>query len=436
MPPPKKPIHIAICGGGLGGLALAIGLLSSPHITFTIYESAPALGEIGAGVGFGANSHKAIQLISPELWDRYRTRATFNGWASKSRTWFDFSVGTGPDEGKRIIEVLMDSDETQSTVHRAHFVEELVKFLPEGVAEMSKRVVSIEQPAGEKVRILFADGTDARADAVVGADGIRSACRAFVVGDSPALLPRFTNTYAYRGLIPMDEAVAELGEEKARNRQMYLGDNGHIITFPVAKGNIMNIVAFHGAEGEWEGPWVKGDQKEGLERDFAGWGAAPSGIIKLLKSPDVWALYEHPPTPTYHNAHVALLGDAAHASTPHFGAGAGMALEDALVLSRLLPLCDGAGDIQRAFRAYDAVRVPRTQAVVRESREQGRVLDMRGEGVGADLDRLREVLDERVRWIWGVDLEEHCREAVRGFWKGGGGCGVMGWMRRCLDIWW
>ncbi|OBT49161.1 hypothetical protein VE00_00004 [Pseudogymnoascus sp. WSF 3629] len=425
MPPPPKPIHLAICGGGLGGLALAIGLLPHPHITFTIYESASAFGEIGAGVGFGANSHKAIQLISHALWDRYRTRATFNGWASKSRTWFDFTVGAGEDEGKRIIEVLMDSEETQSTVHRAHFLEELVKFLPEGVAEMSKRVVSIEQPVGEKVRIVFADGTDARADAVIGADGIRSACRAFVVGDDAALQPRFTNAYAYRGLIPMEEAVAELGEEKARNRQMYLGDNGHILTFPVAKGNIMNIVAFHGTDEEWEGPWVKQDQKEAMERDFAGWGAAPSGIIKLLKSPDVWALYEHPPTTTYHTAHLALLGDAAHASTPHFGAGAGMALEDALVLSRLLPLCTGPSDIQRAFLAYDAVRVPRTQAVVRESREQGRILDMRGEGVGADLERLREALDGRVRWIWGVDLEEHCREAVRGFWKGEGGEGVV-----------
>lgn len=102
-----------------------------------------------------------------------------------------------------------------------------------------------------------------------------------------------------------------------------------------------------------------------------------------------------------------------------------MALEDALVLSRLLPLCDGPSDIQQAFKAYDAVRVPRTQAVIRESRQQGQVLDMRGEGVGADLDLLRKALDTKVRWIWGVDLEEHCREAVRGFWKGGRGEGAV-----------
>lgn len=94
-----------------------------------------------------------------------------------------------------------------------------------------------------------------------------------------------------------------------------------------------------------------------------------------------------------------------------------MAFEDALVLSRLLPLCDGPTDIQRAFKAYDAVRVPRTQAVTRESRKQGLVLDMRGEGVGEDLEKLAASLNKNVRWIWGVDLEEHIEEAVRGFWK-------------------
>jgi salicylate hydroxylase len=287
--PTPKPLHIAICGGGIGGVALAIGLLPySSTITFTIYEAASAFGEIGAGVGYGNNSHKAIQLISPALWERYKTRATFNGWDSKARTWFDFQVGEkGPDEGKSIIEVFMDNMETQSTVHRAHFLEELVSFLPEGVAVMGKRVVGLEQPAGEEgtVLISFADGTTATADAVVGCDGIRSACRAFVVGtDSPALRPRFTNKYAYRGLSPMDKALEVLGEEKARNRQMYLGHNGHILTFPVAKGNMLNIVAFHGTkteDEEWEGEWVKPNQKEALTRDFADWGDRALAVLKV-----------------------------------------------------------------------------------------------------------------------------------------------------------
>lgn len=92
-----------------------------------------------------------------------------------------------------------------------------------------------------------------------------------------------------------------------------------------------------------------------------------------------------------------------------------MALEDAFILSHLLSQCAGSADLGYAFAAYDAVRIPRTQGVVRESREQGKVLDMQGKGVGDDLGRLAEVLDTRVRWIWNEDLRGHREEAVQVF---------------------
>lgn len=74
-----KLLHIAIIGGGIGGLALAIGLSKYAHLSFTIYEATSAFGEIGAGVGFGANSRRAMGLISPAVWKGYETTATFNG---------------------------------------------------------------------------------------------------------------------------------------------------------------------------------------------------------------------------------------------------------------------------------------------------------------------------------------------------------------------
>jgi salicylate hydroxylase len=280
-----KPFHVAIVGGGIGGLAFAIGLLQySSHITFHIYEAAPAFAEIGAGVGFGNNSHKAIKLISPELWERYNSRATFNGWESKAHTWFDFQVGEkGENEGKRILEVQMEGRETQSTVHRAHFLEELISFIPRGAASFGKRCVGIEQPEGEQVIIKFADGSDARADAVVGCDGVRSAVRPLVLGvDNPSTMPVFTQKYAYRGLIPMDKLVEAVGDEKAKNRQMYLGHNAHILTFPIAKCTLANVVAFHGMKGEgegWTGEWVKPNQKENMMNDFADFGVLPSKIL-------------------------------------------------------------------------------------------------------------------------------------------------------------
>jgi salicylate hydroxylase len=279
--PKSKPFNVAIVGGGIGGLAFAIGLSRHPHVSFTIYEAAAQFSEIGAGVGFGANSQAAMKLIDPAIWEGYSKRATYNGWKSKAGSWFDFTVGEkGPEEGKRIIEVLFHNDMTVSTVHRAHFLDELIRLVPEGSARYGKRLVSIDQ-SGEKVEVKFADGSSALADAVIGCDGVRSVCRGVVLGqDGPFTQPVFTGKVCYRGLVPMENAVRAVGEERARNRQMYLGHGGHVITFPVGNGKIMNVAAFSTKKDDgWEGPWVQRNQKENMFKSYEGWGEV---VMKIL----------------------------------------------------------------------------------------------------------------------------------------------------------
>jgi len=279
-PTVPKAIHIAIVGGGIGGAVLGIALSKLPNLTFTIYESRAAFGEIGAGLGFGANAHRAMNLICPSIWEGYKTVASFNGWPEKQNVWFDFQVGEkGPDEGKRIAEIVMSTDICQSSAHRAHFLDQLVALLPKGCAEFGKRLVDVDQ-SQEKVVLQFADGTKAEADAVVGCDGIRSACRAVVL-EKELVAPVFTKKVAYRGLVPMKIAESALGIEKSQNRQMYLGHNRHCITFPVAKGALMNVVAFSGLDSDtWEGDWVKPRQKEHAQRAFQGWGEK---VIKIME---------------------------------------------------------------------------------------------------------------------------------------------------------
>jgi len=224
-----------------------------------------------------------MSLISPEIWEGYKSRASFNGWEEKQDVWFDFQVGDkGENEGKRILEARMKSRVTQSTTHRAHFLEQLIELLPEGCAEFNKRLVDIHQ-SGEKVVCKFSDGTTAEADAVVGCDGIKSGCRPFVYGkDSVLSKARFTKKVAYRGLVPMALAEAALGAEKAQNRQMYLGHRGHVLTFPVAKATLMNVVAFHNSQSdEWEGEWIQPLQKDSLQRDFDGWGESVTKIMEV-----------------------------------------------------------------------------------------------------------------------------------------------------------
>lgn len=110
------------------------------------------------------------------------------------------------------------------SVHRAHFLQELVKAVPAERAHFNKRLQSIETKEGSKVTLHFKDGTTATADAVVGADGIHSATREFLLGESDVAVHSVcAGSVAYRGLVPMDTAVAKLGAEYAQNAMFLCG---------------------------------------------------------------------------------------------------------------------------------------------------------------------------------------------------------------------
>jgi salicylate hydroxylase len=132
-----------------------------------------------------------------------------------------------------------------------------------------------------------------------------------------------------------------------------------------------------------------------------------------MPDPSQWAIFEHPPISTYTRCRVAILGDAAHASTPHQGAGAGQAIEDALVLAELLGDTHvvTAEHVVAAFEAYDAVRRPRSQRAVTSSAENGYLLCLRLEGVGDDGEKIKAAMQERLHWLWDLDVEGHVEEA-------------------------
>lgn len=126
-----------------------------------------------------------------------------------------------------------------------------------------------------------------------------------------------------------------------------------------------------------------------------------------------WALFEHPHIATYARSRVAIMGDAAHASTPHQGAGAGQAIEDAHVLAELLSdeQVKTTDDAIVALRAYDHIRRPRSQRVVTSSKENADVLCLCSEGVGDNPAKLVNTLNERFNWLWNLDVEDQAEEA-------------------------
>lgn len=141
-------------------------------------------------------------------------------------------------------------------------------------------------------------------------------------------------------------------------------------------------------------------------QDYEHWGPRVRALMANVTSPDIWALFNHPPASTYYKSDplVCLVGDAAHASTPHQGAGAGMCIEDAYILSQVLSKCSSKEDFKKAFQAYDAVRRPRSQRLVKTSREAGMLWDLEGEVVGDDLTALEENAVTRMSWIWDHDI--------------------------------
>jgi salicylate hydroxylase len=130
-----------------------------------------------------------------------------------------------------------------------------------------------------------------------------------------------------------------------------------------------------------------------------------------MENPDVWALFDHPPAPVFYKGRLCLLGDAAHATTPHQGAGAGQAIEDALVLSSLLGQVNCSADLEDTFKAYNAVRRPRSQRVVTTSREASHLYELENESIGYDLERARKELEVRCKWIWDEDLSAQVKKA-------------------------
>jgi salicylate hydroxylase len=240
-----KSSSIAIIGGGIAGLSLTIALLTKcPHLQLTLYESASAFGEIGAGVGFQPAMVRTMGLIDPRIVTAFEKCLKGNTKTDPPR-WFTVRIGDVRKKDVKLEEEIFVIPARRGLgggVHRAHFLEELVKMVPEGVAQFKKTLLDIteaEDGSGDAV-LHFADGTTAQHTVVLGCDGIKSRTRHIVLGHVPAAKAEFSGKYAYRGLIPMSKAVEIMGEETCRTPQMHLGYHGHVLTFPIANGTIMN----------------------------------------------------------------------------------------------------------------------------------------------------------------------------------------------------
>lgn len=416
--PASKQFTVAIVGGGIGGLSLAIGLLRR-HVRVQIYEAAPAFGEIGLGLSIGPAAHRAMPLIDPQIREIYDSLITTHAdsgaeYEQFRQTWFEVVWATGDKAGQTMMD-LKALPSGQTTVRRSDFLDALVKLIPGDIAHFGKRLASLkETEAG--VEMQFDDGTSALADVVVGCDGIRSKVKESILPDEyEQTKPRYSGMYGYRAVLDMETMIEAVGERRAKLSTWYVGKGAYVITYPIMRAKKVNVGLYKLNE-TWDGDaWVRPARREDMDRDFGGMGDYVNAIMKYMPDPSQWAIFEHPPISTFAKSRVAILGDAAHASTPHQGAGAGQAIEDAHVLAELLadPRVITTDDVVAAFRAYDAVRRPRSQRVVTSSKENMYLLCLSYDGVGDDEQKLKKMWQERFRWLWDIDIQEQAENARR-----------------------
>ena len=404
-PEPETQPRIAILGAGIAGLGLAIGLIRR-GVSVTVYEDAPKFSPIGAGIGFGPNTLDAIDLLDPRFRKQYENAATENERPEFRHSVFDAlyaEEGFGEKRGWK--RGLVGAPYFQrSSAHRKDLLEIMEGLVPSGVVKFSKHAEEIRQE-GEEVVVRFRDGELIRVDALIGCDGVKGQTRKLVLGDRypEEVAPKFCNMYIYRGIIPMEDAKNVLGEHAGDAKWFMAQDRGMAI-YPISKGEAENFVFFILNNGEWtQGAGNIPCTKEEMAEDLKGF---DQRLIKLLDwaQPLRWPTFHHPITSTYYKGRICMVGDVAHASSPHQAAGAGQGLEDAVVLARLLANVESTSDVEAAFEIYDNMRRPRAQKVVRTSYDAGEIYHWRDPEIGSDMEKIVENGNQRLDWIWKHDL--------------------------------
>ncbi|PQP16248.1 FAD-dependent monooxygenase [Rhodococcus opacus] len=340
---------VAVCGGGIGGLATAIALRKF-GLDVTVYEQTRQFARVGADINLTPNAVRALDGlgIGPAIRES-AARPQFR----ISRTW---------DTGAETSRLPMgDSAEQQYgapqlTMHRGDLMTALENRLPSGVVEMGRRVSGVADG-----RIEFTDGSTVSADVIVGADGIHSAVRTSLLGREQ---PTFTGVVAFRAVVPT-ERVGTLPNLDCFTKWWGPNPSTQIVTFPLNQGKDIFVFATCGqeewTEESWTTPGSVTELRE-LYRDFH-----PEARALLDACDDVLksALYVRDPLASWTDGRSVLLGDAAHPMMPFMAQGAGMAIEDAVVLSRCLSLFD---DPAVALQTYQETRLQRTSRIQRGSR--------------------------------------------------------------------
>lgn len=365
--------QVLIAGGGIGGLAAAIGA-SRAGWEVRLFERAPAFSEVGAGVQIGPNVVRRLQAWGLQralqgvaaFPDRLQVRSAITG-----RELAALPLGATAIERYGA---------AYATIHRADLHGVLLNAVQAyaGVHLNLDQTIAQHAEGDGVVTVRLACGKTVEGDALIGADGLRSGTRTRLLGEVPA---RVSGHLAYRAVVPQQALPQAL---RTAHVTAWLGPRLHVVQYPLRRGELMNVVAIrHGAAPADLDTWDHAANAGDLEAALAGTCTPLQDLVRAVPQVGggwrLWPLSDRPPVRGPHEMAqglVALLGDAAHPMRPYLAQGAGMAIEDAAELQRALSMHDL--DVPLRLRRYALNRWQRNARVQERSRRNGRIFHATG----------------------------------------------------------
>lgn len=361
-------LNIAVVGGGIGGTAAACAL-AQRGAQVTLYEQAPAFGEVGAGLQISANGQTVLRALGAVGVAGHPAATVSPGTIIRDGA-----------KGRFVAKVPSPAAGPTWYMHRADLLGLLCK---------AAEAAGVTTELGR----LVTPGT-VDADLIIAADGGKSVWRSGIDGPDS---PRFTGQVAWRALVPWDRRGG--GSEAV----LSMGHRAHLVAYPLRQGTLMNLVAVEKCTDWTHESWSEQADPDALRARFADFGGVMGEVMADVQTVHRWALHLRPVAQRWTAGNVALLGDAAHPTLPFMAQGACLALEDAWVLAAALAQAE---TLEAGLSAYELARQPRASQVVGLARGNawrfhlGKPLAW---GAQAVLAMGSGVLAKRLDWVYGYD---------------------------------
>ena len=352
--------HIAIIGAGIGGMTAAV-TLAKMGVKVSIFEQAPELSEVGAGLTITPNATKGLMYLGLEK------QMNEVGMAHTQQGVRHFETGEMIVPLERGEIMLEKYGAYQFQAHRADvhnvLIDEL-KLHNSNTIYTNHELIDLNEK-NNSVELVFSNNETYEVDFVIGADGNRSAVRKIILGDDD---PQFAGYVAWRGLVP----VELLGEDDFDEcgSSAFIAPGRVFARYLVRNGELYNYVAFLATD-EWaEEGWAIPSKVDIVMDIFSDYNQQVKNIIAATPASDLfkWGIFAREPVSKWSTKNITLLGDAAHPLEPFMGQGASLAIEDGVVLGRIIEDSESSDEI---VSRYEAARIERAHFVTEHSKRAG-----------------------------------------------------------------